>query len=353
MRKTALALFLPVPLLSMSIAASLPFDGSQSFFLVQPCFAQASGQRSSTPQQSYISGLAFYKAGHYREAAQLFWKNITDEGGGPSAWLYMAHSYYACGERDKAIQTYRTVRDVLKSPQEAAVASQYLARLDPRNEWKPKEGTVAAAPKGSTNIKKRIEIVRPRIGHPEVSADTIDAIDEAINKIPPRIMKILNDARVSICITPTMIDKFPEGAYQEVAGYEGGTDKSCPGMYSNGIIYIAQHTVDERTDDVKTAFSRDSIEETFLHETGHAVDFALGAVSHTDEYKHAYLLDIAHVPDDVAHRIRYYLQKSTRGQVESCAEVLANLMGMHNRQSEDINSVFKNTIAVLKKRIGL
>ncbi|MBX9939399.1 MAG: hypothetical protein K2Y32_09110 [Candidatus Obscuribacterales bacterium] len=350
MRKTVLALLLLVPMVE-----TLPVGSSFTPSLaVSPCFAQASAQRTLPPQQSYISGLAFYKAGHYREAAQLFWKSITDEGGGPSSWLYMAHSYYACGERDKAIQTYRTVRDVLKSPQEAAIASQYLARLDPRNEWKAKDGTMAtAAPKIPGSIKKRIEIVRPRIGHPNVSADTTEAIDEAIDKIPPRILKILNDARVSICITPTMIDKFPEGAYQEVAGYEGGTDKSCPGMFSDGVIYIAQHTVDERTDEVKGAFSRADIEETFLHEAGHAVDYALGRISHTSEYEHAYLLDIAHVPDDVAHRIRYYLQKSLRGQREACAEVLANLMGMHNETSEDVKSVFKNTIVVLKKRIGL
>lgn len=72
-----------------------------------------------------------------------------------------------------------------------------------------------------------------------------------------------------------MIDKYPEGAYQTVRGYEGGTSKSCPGLFDGDTIVLAQSTVDEDTNLVDSAASarRSNPQEgTFLHETGHALD---------------------------------------------------------------------------------
>ena len=81
-------------------------------------------------------------------------------------------------------------------------------------------------------------------------------------RLPPSVKAILTKNNIRITLTPTMIDFVPEGEYQEQSGYEGGTLKSCPGLFDYPVIAIAEHTVDEGSGDVKPAKSAESLEET-------------------------------------------------------------------------------------------
>lgn len=313
---------------------------------------------AATTGNAFKYGCALYQQGRYNQAIQYFHDSINKENGTATSWLYLAHCFYASGQRNKALTTYHRIVELFGNTQEAVVAKQSLQRLDPKNEWKDGAEPEQVDPDEAawqklkaTPLKDRLEIVRGKVGHPAVSEALIKKIKACLDGLPPDVQALLMKRGVRFCLTPTMIDKFPAGAYQEVPGYDGGTTKSCPGCFDNGLVCIAESTVDENTDDVKPPRLMDAITKTFYHETGHALDYCLRRVSNTDEYKHNYLLDIARVPDDVANRIKYFLQKSTRGQSEACAELLAIQMGSERETSADMKEVFKNTAKFLAAKV--
>lgn len=291
-------------------------------------------------------GVKAYQEKRYNEAISFFKEAISKGNGGASGWLYLGHSYYAMGMRNQAIETYRTITEQFKGTAQAAQAAQGLQILSPgsgtTSGTASSRGTAAtsaaASDKGSSStvaavpLEQRVSTVRPRINHPEVSIALVRSVKKWIVSLPPGIKTLLEKSDMKIVITPTMIDSFPEGEYQEVRGYEGGTSKSCPGLY-NGSIYLAEHTVDEGSNQVKPAIDISDIEDTFKHETGHAIDHCLGDITTTEEYKHGYRLDTAHVPDNTAARIRYYLQMNETGWAESFAQLVATKLGSHR----DIN----------------
>lgn len=310
-----------------------------------------------TSSSAYALGVQLYTAKRYKEASQAFWKAITTEGGEAPAWLYMAHSCLGAGDRASALKYYQSVYKLYPNREEGLVAKQYITRLAGRTPLPIEENgedEKAALPSKNTNLEN-ITVVRPVVGHPEVDPNLVKEIQASIKKIPTPIKAYLERAEIKIVLTPTMIDKYPEGAYQEVAGYEGGTKKSCAGLFHprSREVVLAQHYVDEGTDLVGHAIPSNSVKQTFLHECGHALDFSVGRISMTDDYRFNYYKDIANIPDDVATKIRYYLQKSTRGQRESCGELMGILMGNERANTSLMKQYFPNCIAFLKKKLGL
>ncbi len=313
----------------------------------------------------YAQGVQAYQAGRFNEAAAYMYESITKEKAGANAWLYMAHSYYALGQMKRAEETYQKLQDNFAGTPQASVAVLYLARLNPNGKKETTEATsksaaraalpadIGSSKEGMKLLRQRVSLVRPVYGHDPVNQRTINAVDSCFDKIPPIVQEILFKGDIDFVITPTMIDKFPAGAYQEVAGYEGGTSKSCPGLFTGKTVVLSQATVDENTNEVRKARDADDLRGTFLHETGHAVDACLQWYSGTDEFRHNYYLDIAHVPDDVAPRIKYYLQKSVRGQRETCAELTSILLGNERGYYRDMITYFPNTMKYIKGKLGL
>ncbi len=322
---------------------------------------------------AYGQGVHAYQQARYNEAVAYMYDAITKEKAGANAWLYMGNSYYALGQKKKAIETYQSVKSGFPGTPQAVAAAQYLQRLNPviasaskpeseKDGDKSSDDEAESGQKSTANmstaailaaLRQRLKTVRPVYGHGEVSKRTIAAVDACFEKIPPKVREILYKHDIKFEITPTMIDKYPEGAYQEVRGYEGGTSKSCPGLFNNGTIVLSQATVNESTDEVNRPRKVDDLEGTFLHETGHALDHCLKWYSTTTEFRHNYYLDIARVPDDVAPRISYYLQKSDAGQIESCAELTSILLGNNRGNDADLAIYFPNTLTYIKKKLGL
>lgn len=317
-----------------------------------------------TANNSYGQGVLLYRAGRYREAAAYFWQSITKEDGQAGSWLYMAHSYLGARDVPNAIKTYETIVKTYPDQKEGQEAKNYLARLAPARAAAAQAAVKdraandaqaeAAVPKKS-KLEDRIVLQRPKVGHPEVSSEVTTAVKEAMANIPKPVRKILTAGDIKFVLTTTMIDRYPEGAYQEVEGYEGGTSKSCPGLFdpSKDEIVLAQYTVDEANDELNRPIPNKRIIQTFLHECGHAVDHCIGRISMTDQYRHAYYLDIARVPDDMRRKLAYYLQKSTRGQYESCGQLLGIIMGLQDETSEDMQACFPNTLAFLKQKVNI
>ncbi len=318
---------------------------------------------AKAPTSIYAQGVQAYQAGRYNEAAVYMYDSITKEKAGANAWLYMAHSYYALGQRKRAEETYQKLKDNFPGTPQASLAEQFVLRLNPNAKKSglvavPETKTeapvdIAATKEGMKLLRKRVTIVRPVYGHDPVNERTIKAVDACFDKIPPIVQAILFKGNIQFVITPTMIDKYPAGAYQEVAGYEGGTDKSCPGLFTGNTVVLSQATVNEATNEVRRPRDADDLQGTFLHETGHAVDSCLDWYSCTKEFRHNYYLDIARVPDDVAPRIKYYLQKSDRGQSEACAELTSILLGNQRGNYQDMVTYFPLTMKYIKGKLGL
>lgn len=325
--------------------------------------AKSSTATGKTANSIFAQGVQAYQAGRYNEAAVYMYDSITKEKAGANAWLYMAHSYYALGQRKRAEETYQKLKDNFPGTPQASLAEQFVLRLNPNAKKSvavavPEASTeapadIAATKEGMKLLRKRVTIVRPVYGHDPVNERTIKAVDACFDKIPPIVQAILFKGNIQFVITPTMIDKYPAGAYQEVAGYEGGTDKSCPGLFTGNTVVLSQATVNEATNEVRRPRDADDLQGTFLHETGHAVDACLDWYSCTNEFRHNYYLDIAHVPDDVAPRIKYYLQKSERGQREACAELTSILLGNQRGNHQDMVTYFPLTMKYIKGKLGL
>lgn len=300
---------------------------------------------------NYQYGVQCYKLRRYNEAAGYFAEAIKLGQYGAALLLYQGHANYACGRRSEAVEAYKRILDAFPKSDEAPVAKQSLAKIDPSGQLQ--KGAAAPLAQAAKPLAERIEVVRPVVGHPELKSSTINTVKETVAALPAKIKEILDKGGIKFCITTTLIDKLPGLGYEEASGYEGGTFKSCPGMFWMDTIYICERTVNEGNDELSVPFSSESLRGTVLHETGHALDSCLSRYSESEEFRHAYYLDIAQVPDNVASRIRYYLQKSVPGQHESCAELTSILLGNSRQSDADLQEYFPNTLKVIKKKLGL
>ena len=120
----------------MSLSTGL-LSGSLLWPLESPA---QSKQAPSKPAQSkpaavpnsypnYTQGASRYQEKRYNEAIACFSEAINKGEAGAAAWLYIAHSYLAMGNRQEAVQTYQKIAASFPTSQEAQVARTYLQKL--------------------------------------------------------------------------------------------------------------------------------------------------------------------------------------------------------------------------------
>lgn len=314
----------------------------------------------------YDQGVGAYQSKRYNEASSYFGESIkrSEPGTAPLCLLYQGHCALAMGNRNLAKSFYTQLITLYKNSREAQIASQSLAKIDPGASLKAvaNDSTATdnslpdASDEGSPSVallKSRIEVARPVVGHPEVSLSLQSSMEDWLRELPKPIRKSLNKNKIKIILTPTLIDKLPALGYREGRGYDGASYKSCPGMFWGDTIYICERTVDEGNDTVSQVRRPEDLKGTFLHECGHALDACHERFSEKEEFRHNYYLDIAHVPDHVASKIKYYLQKSVAGQQECCAELTGILLGNRRDHYQEMRESFPNTIKVIQKQLNL
>lgn len=115
------------------------------FSILAPAFA--------TAKSEYDAGVAAYKAGQYKQAAASFWQSISHGNISAQAWVYLAHSHAASGNKGEAIKIYRQITKIFKGQPAEKVAWQALSKLDPGNRWTehPTSGKTASAGTASAN----------------------------------------------------------------------------------------------------------------------------------------------------------------------------------------------------------
>lgn len=352
------------------------------FFLAGNLAAQAQAGALGAPP-NYQKGVASFQQKRYSEAISYFMESATNENGGANAWLYIAHCYYATAQRGKAKETYKMVSEVYPGTSQATIAASYLKALTPaattgtiiHGSSKTGKGSVTSPTSTSLNsvaststtkpavadevlfdkrpLEERIELIIPRMNHPEVSTNTIREMKGFVAALPPQVKALLNKRHLIVTLTPTMIDFDRTGEHQEIIGYEGNTSKSSPSMLSGLRIVVAEHVVDEQTNEVLPRMPYEQMQQYLQVATGYAVNFAMGYISKSEPYKHAYELDKAALPEATVNRLRFYLQPDELGRQRVCGLVLAHLMGCNRGDCNEISSIFPETAKYLKAQVGL
>jgi hypothetical protein len=169
-----------------------------------------------------------------------------------------------------------------------------------------------------------------------------------IEKMPANERKLLADKGIHYDVVNKMSDLDPNFAHQQPRGWkEGQTYDDADGMYMPGrkSVVVAENTnkgASERTDGV------------VHHETGHAVDNAVGDFSHSDEFKKAYDADVAKMPDKEKIQMDYLLQDGNAGKEETAAETYGALRGTsaNPSQTEEVRQDWQNVTDAWKKKLA-
>jgi hypothetical protein len=288
-------------------------------------FCLTAGAASATPDEDYARGLAAYKSGNYKAAAQSFHQAVTGGKNTAAAWLYLGHAYSATNDRNRAAQVYRSLSSKFPGTPESQLALRSLQKIAPPAAV---AASVTPAVPGAAPVanpikfKDRITLYPPKFGHQPVSSSTAATVRAVVDQLPPKIMKILDDGGATITIAPNIIDKWPgsgdgmkPGSSTVTMGEEGGR------TYGHDVHVYERKQVRGSTDllDIR---SQSEIRHTTMHEIGHAVDDCSGPLSSDPTFKSMLKLDIDNMPEDVQSHIRYYLDPG-----EACAENVKGLIG--------------------------
>ena len=329
--------------------------------------AGASKPVAAAKSSQFQNGVALYNARRYSEAAQFFTSVIKQEPSNSDAYYYLATCQHLLGDKVSCVRLYEYIVKYFPNTPAATSASQYLSKNSPdggaggdassEKQLKDVADALQSAVKKATtapaSIASLVQVVRARADRPNVSTEAVTAIKQAVDKLPIPVKNVLWANSVKIYVTPTVEDYEPGVKYQEARGYEGGTYKSCPAFYQNRKIVIAERTMDENDESLKEAFPSGQMVNSLYHEAGHALDFCLDDISHSEGFKHAYLLDSARIEPAAANTLRYYLQKSEDGQEECCAELIGTLLGQTERHTAEMKTSFPLTIKFLKAKLGI
>lgn len=309
----------------------------------------------------------------YPAATDAFYKIAVCQPDNIEAFIYYANSLYMQKQTDKAIKAYWYVVRRFPSHKRGYEIKEYLRKLDPAYATHindPRYASIGSDSKTSTTkiakagpnraseavINDIVKTVKPLKGRPAVSTNLIDRAKDALRAYPGNLLQTIYDRGCRIWLTPTMIDKEPSLEHQQPSGYmEGHTYKDCPGMFYSGGIVVCEFTIGN-------GFDWNACDDpigTLRHELGHAVDYYLGEISESEEYRHAYRLDQGSITDDsTRNKLHYYMQKDIRGQHECFAELMAAKFGKgefrlkKDEDNELVEANFPRTMKVIEKRLA-
>lgn len=338
-------------------------------------FASFESLASLASEGHFAAGVRLYNERNYAQAIAHFVEVTKGEPRNQTAYYYGANCYYQLGKRDEAIKFYWFIVRSFPQSREAAQVKGFLKQIDPnfqRNSTDasvaslptleaPAQAATAKKPKSSAATKPKDQIINEMIkvvkalkDRPNVSAQLLERIRAALRAYPDALLGLLYKEKCFIYVTPTMIDKDPGLQNTKPSGYEEGrTYKNCPGMFDGYNIVLCEYTLE---DDFDVEPAPDPI-GTLRHELGHAIDGYMNGISETEEFRHAYRLDVGGIDDDVKSKIAYYLQIDVRGPRETFAELMCYQFGGRENQWQKqrcdlVYRSFKRAWTVMAQKIN-
>jgi tetratricopeptide (TPR) repeat protein len=326
-------------------------------------------------------GIQLYNQRQLEPALKDFAKALQDNPHDTASCYYMANCCYGLRRYDEAIKLYWYIVRNFPNSREAYSAKAFLKTADREyvaHSTDPallklpdiKGAESAAATSASvgasaapykldssakqTIIDQIVVVVRAQANRPDVSTGMVKRVKTALSAYPNNLLALVAGRGCKIYLTPTMIDKEPGLQNSTPSGYEEGqTYKNCPGMFKDGNEIVLCELSLSQHDDSEWTTLPDPV-GTLRHELGHAVDYYMGQISSTEEYKHIYLLEMARIDDNDKPVIAYFLQKDYRGPCETFAELMCEQYGgrKDDRRGERLAQNFPQLSKLIAKKIS-
>lgn len=284
----------------------------------------------------YEIALREYSARRYSTAADQFalvWKNDPSNA---NAAYYAAYSYLLAGQRQQAVQGFQDLIVAFPSRKEAAMARAVLRHIAPTCSpnavsKQPSEDRGKVTTENSTKlspaeiVEKLVVVSPPRGKLPKVTPEFVSEIKSMLVALPLPVLAFLHDVGCHITITPSVIEKDFRIQNTVPRGWDGEASwKDSPAMFDGKDVVISEYHADQRTDEYVRCTNEIGV---VRHETGHALDRYSGNLTEAEEFKHAYFLDAAKVPEELKGKLAYFLQPGDAGPAETFAELFCHKAG--------------------------
>ncbi|MBS1999236.1 MAG: hypothetical protein JSS86_23075 [Cyanobacteria bacterium SZAS LIN-2] len=189
-----------------------------------------------------------------------------------------------------------------------------------------------------------------RNASPEFAAE----VKRQFDTLPENVRRLLAETGNKIVVGGKLSDADPDLRGVTPRGWPPGTTwDDDDGLYNPARKEI---TVAESHHNRDTgAFDRNGrVEGSIKHESGHAVDLALGSMSHSDDFKQAYDADVARMSAADKQRFSYLLQGGHAGHEETFAEVFGAMHGSsaNNDETQAILRDFPSVRALIQRRLA-
>jgi hypothetical protein len=302
------------------------------------------GQSSQTDYEKQAR--AEFARAAYKDAAATLRLAIYKGNKTASIWLLLGESYEKDGEIGSARQAYQTITQYFPGSRECQLAGQHLALL-------PNSAASHAAterPSGK-HLIDRITKVAPRFGHPEISPVTIGRVRDIVAHLPKTIYKILDRGKVSIFVTPNLIDRFPDGVNFRF-GHDGSYLGQQFGRTYDRDIYVCERCVTAGgSTTLGPVNDMENIVCTTYTQLGHALDDCLEQPSRDEQFLQLYRQDCASADPAKYPMIKNYLKEEASGPGEVFGGLAALLMGDNGSLSQALSHSFPRSRAWIEKRL--
>ncbi len=159
------------------------------------------------------------------------------------------------------------------------------------------------------------------------------AIEQGVDSIPSYVQHYLHQGGWRFKLDESIYKNDPALADQRASGHAEGDGKFGTNFgatdFSNHQIVVAEKAKPLSQND--HTYEADRVnphpEQTLRHETGHALDAAMGNFSQTQEFLTAYANAVNALSPDERKQLAYYLQPGVHGPQEVFAELFAYLHG--------------------------
>lgn len=336
------------------------------WMLVVSVFAQPTLARGE-----YQTALDFYNQKQYAQAAPYFEAASLNAPSNSAANYYAGYCFYVSGRRSEAIKSlWRLVRSS-PSAREASAARTLLRQIDPdyvKNEGGGSSPSASSAPGSAASglkapekllttaqVLDKLIKVMPSTGKlANVSAPYIAKVRGMLETIPLPVLRFMLANGVAVILSPNVVEHDRRIQNTTPRGWNADYDwKASPALTHGEKVYMGQFRMDSKSGDYIDTSPEVGV---VRHEIGHALDYVMGNFTEQDEFKHAYLLDAAKVPDELRTQLDYFLQKSDSGPQETFAELFCHLVGGEtDSRQETCELVFKHfsTCAkIIQKKIN-
>lgn len=327
----------------------------------------ATSSASAFARGEYQTALELYGKKQYFPAAQYFESASLSDPANVSANYYAGYSFYLAGHKNEAIASFWRLAKAFPGRKEGAQALLYLRQIDPNfanheaNKSQTSEAkTVSNAsvePKLSPKaIVDRLVEIKPSAGkNPNVTPSFTRLVKELLVAMPAPVLKLLLDSGGRIVLVSSAVEHDMRIQNSAPRGWDSSFSwKESPALTQGSKVVMSQFRADSRTGEPVSTTEEIGV---LRHETGHAVDYCLGEFSDSAEFKHAYALEAAKVPDEHRQKLDYYLQKSNNGASETFAELYCYSTGGETdagrkESGELVHKYFPHCEQLMSKRLA-